>query len=43
MDGDRQIRMGSAKYKFEHPAFSVAEEGLKKGEYRFIVDMDAHL
>lgn len=43
MDNEKLIRLGSAKFNFSAPEFNSLEEGLKKGEYRFIVDMDAHL
>ncbi len=35
--------MGSAKFNFTAPAFNSLEGGLREGDYRFIVDMDAHL
>lgn len=43
MDGDKQIQMTSIRYNFEKPSWSSLSEGLRKGEYRYIVDMDAHL
>ena len=42
MDADKNIRTGSPKFTFECPEFNTVKEGLKKGEYRLLVDFDAH-
>lgn len=43
VDNEKLIRLGSAKFAFAAPEFSSLEQGLKGGEYRYIIDMDAHL
>ena len=43
MDSEKQLKLGSPKFTFTYPDFNSLDEGLKKGEYRFLVDMDAHL
>jgi hypothetical protein len=43
MDAEKQIKTGSPKFTFDCPELSSLEEGLCSGEYRFLVDMDAHL
>jgi hypothetical protein len=43
VDGEQKVRLGAARFNFKQPEWSVVEAGLRKGDYRFIVDMDAHL
>ena len=43
MDVNKNIKTGSPKFTFVCPEFASLDDGLKKGEYRYIVDMDAHL
>jgi len=43
MDSEKNIKMNSPKFTFSCPSFESVSGGLAKGEYRFLVDMDAHL
>ena len=43
MDVNKNIKTGSPKFTFVCPDLSSLDDGLKKGEYKYIVDMDAHL
>ena len=43
MDVNKNIKTGSPRFTFSCPEYSSLEQGLKQGEYRYIVDMDAHL
>ena len=42
MDSEKNIKMNSPRFTFSSPSFESLEGGLAKGEYRFLVDMDAH-
>lgn len=40
---EKEVKFLSPRFNFIVPEWSVAEEGLRKGDYRFLVDFDAHL
>lgn len=42
MDSEKNIKMNSPKFTFACPGWESVQSGLEKGEYRFLVDMDAH-
>jgi hypothetical protein len=41
-DNEKELKFASPKFNFIVPSWEVAAEGLRKGEYRFLVDFDAH-
>jgi hypothetical protein len=43
VDCDRKVQLASAKFNFIHPEWETLSPGLKRGDYRLLVDMDAHL
>ena len=42
MNSEKQIKCSSRGFNFSLPRWETVEDGLKNGDYRFIVDFDAH-
>ena len=42
MNVEKEVKLGSARFNFQTPQWPTAARGLQNGEYRFLVDFDAH-
>ncbi len=42
VNGDKEVKLGSPKFNYLAPQWRAVSEGLRRGDYRLLVDFDAH-